>query len=110
MFAIPPPFSHNEARKADHFSLEAREKEMFSIPAKVLILLVANLPLYCFIGRKFFPDRQSFWQALRSSFLPDLGGYFTGNPENLAHEFRFTGCILSILAALALEFYAFGLI
>ena len=44
----------------------------------VLILLVINAPIFYFLGKLFFDDKDGFFEAVFYLFKPNLGSLFDG--------------------------------
>ena len=69
----------------------------------IVILAVVNVPVYLFLGKRFFTDWQGLWEAVKFWLTPDIismfrGEYFEDWWES-AKLFVFVALCLAVVAA-----------
>ena len=79
--------------------------ETFDI-ISIVVLIVANLPIYFMFGKLFFKDADEFGEAIYFWLKPDILSAFQGEFwEDMAAEFKLGLWVACCVGATCLEYY-----
>jgi hypothetical protein len=74
--------------------------------ALLIVLLIANIPIYKFLKNHFFEDDNDFNESLNYLFIPNIISLFRGEyGKDLYAEFRFAFLFLLSIAAVSIEYF-----